>query len=110
MDRVRIGLVGKGFAARLHLDSMAALRGRKADVLALASKRPDLDRFADTYAIPAHYNDYRRLLERDDIDIVDLCIPTDLHEEFCVEAARSGKHIICEKPLTGYFGKDRPKD
>lgn len=39
--------------------------------------------------------------------MVDLCIPTDLHEEFSIEAAKAGKHIICEKPLTGYFGKDR---
>jgi predicted dehydrogenase len=110
MDKVRIGLVGKGFAARLHLDSIAGLRGLKADVVAFASKNPDLGGFASAYSIPDHYSDYRRLLERDDIDIIDLCIPTDLHEEFCVEAAQAGKHIICEKPLTGYFGKDRPED
>jgi predicted dehydrogenase len=110
MDRVRIGLVGSGFAARLHLDSIAGLRGLKADVVAFASKDPDLDAFASSYAIPEHYDDHRRLLERDDIDIIDLCVPTDLHEEFCVEAAQAGKHIICEKPLTGYFGKDRPED
>ena len=110
MDKVRIGLVGSGFAARLHLDSIAGFRGLKADVVAFASKDPDPDSFAKTYAIPDHYDDYRRLLERDDIDIIDLCIPTDLHAEFCIEAAQAGKHIICEKPLTGYFGKDRPED
>jgi predicted dehydrogenase len=109
MDKVRIGLVGKGFAARLHLDSIAGFRGIKADVVAYASKSPNLD-FAKTYSIPDYYDDYKRLLERDDIDIIDLCIPTDLHEEFCIEAARARKHIICEKPLTGYFGKDRPED
>jgi predicted dehydrogenase len=108
MDRVRIGLVGKGFAARLHLESIAGLRGLKADVVAYASKSPN-PAFAKTYAIPDYYDDYKRLLERDDIDIIDLCIPTDLHEDFSVQAARAGKHIICEKPLTGYFGKDRPE-
>lgn len=110
MDKVRIGMVGKGFAARLHLDSIAGLRGLKADVVAFASKHPDRDGFANVYAIPDRYDDYRRLLERDDIDIIDLCIPTDLHEEFCIETARAGKHIICEKPLTGYFGKDRSEE
>ncbi|MBI4966243.1 MAG: Gfo/Idh/MocA family oxidoreductase [Desulfomonile tiedjei] len=109
MDKVRIGLVGKGFAARLHLDSIAGLRGLKADVVAYASRNPDRD-FAAAYGIPDHYDDYKRLLERDDIDVVDLCIPTDLHEEFCTEAARAGKHIICEKPLTGYFGKDQSEE
>jgi predicted dehydrogenase len=110
MDKVRIGLIGKGFAARLHLGSIAGLRGLKADVVAFASKSPEAGGFADTYAIPDCYNDYRRLLERKDIDIIDLCIPTDLHERFCVEVAQAGKHIICEKPLTGYFGKDRPEE
>jgi len=109
MDKVKIGMVGKGFAARLHLESIAGLRGLKADVVAFASRNPDAEGFAKTYAIPDHYQDYRRLLERDDIDVIDLCIPTDLHEEFCIQAAQAGKHIICEKPLTGYFGKDRPE-
>jgi len=109
MDKVKIGMVGKGFAARLHLESIAGLRGLKADVVAFASRNPDAEGFAKAYAIPDHYQDYRRLLERDDIDVIDLCIPTDLHEEFCIQAAQAGKHIICEKPLTGYFGKDRPE-
>ncbi|MEW6530783.1 MAG: Gfo/Idh/MocA family oxidoreductase [Thermodesulfobacteriota bacterium] len=109
MDKVRIGLVGRGFAARLHLDSISGLRGVKADVVAYASRNSD-PAFANIYGIPDHYTDYRRLFERDDIDIIDLCIPTDIHEQFCIEAARAGKHIICEKPLTGYFGKDRPED
>jgi len=109
MEKVKIGLVGKGFAARLHLDSIAGLRGLKADVVAFASRNPNRDGFAKAYGIADCYDDYRRLLERSDIDIIDLCIPTDLHEQFCIEAAQAGKHIICEKPLTGYFGKDRPE-
>jgi predicted dehydrogenase len=44
------------------------------------------------------------------VDAVDLCVPTDLHHEFAILAAQAGKHVISEKPLTGYFGKDRPED
>jgi predicted dehydrogenase len=110
MDKVRIGLVGSGFAARLHLNSMQRLRGVKADVVAFVSKDDDIADFSKIYKIPDFYDDHRRLLERSDIDMIDLCVPTDLHEEFCVEAAQAGKHIICEKPLTGYFGKDRPEE
>ena len=111
MERVRIGMIGSQFAARLHLASLAKLRGVKADIVAVAS--PNIDHAAacaGTFGIPDYCNDYRRLLERTDIDVIDLCIPTDLHAEFCIEAARAGKHIICEKPLTGYFGKDRPEE
>ncbi|MHB8772270.1 MAG: Gfo/Idh/MocA family protein [Syntrophales bacterium] len=111
MERVRIGMIGSQFAARLHLQSMAKLRGVKADVVAVASPNSDhAAACAQAFAIPECCDDYRRLLERKDIDCVDLCIPTDLHAAFCVEAAQAGKHIICEKPLTGYFGKERPEE
>ena len=111
MERVRIGMIGSQFAARLHLQSLAKLRGVKADVVAVASPNRDhAAACAKAFAIPEYSDDYRRLLERKDIDCVDLCIPTDLHAAFCIEAARAGKHIICEKPLTGYFGKDRPEE
>lgn len=49
-------------------------------------------------------DDYSQLLARPDIDAVDLCVPPVLHHEFAIRAARAGKHIIMEKPLTGYFG------
>ena len=110
MDRVRIGMIGAQFAARFHLNSLSKLRGLKADVVAVASRTgKSAAAFAKAWDIPEHCADYRRLLERSDIDVIDLCVPTDLHEQFCIEAARAGKHIICEKPLTGYFGKDRPE-
>jgi predicted dehydrogenase len=48
-------------------------------------------------------SDYLALL-RPDIDVIDLCVPPSLHHEFAIRAAEAGKHIIMEKPLTGYFG------
>ncbi len=109
--RLRMGMVGSQFAARLHLQALAKIRGVKVDVVAVASRHPEhAAAFARAYGIPDHYDDYRRILDREDIDLVDLCVPTDLHEAFCIEAACAGKHIICEKPLTGYFGKDRPEE
>jgi predicted dehydrogenase len=110
MDKVRIGLIGSGFAGRLHLNSIAKLRGVKAEIVAFASKDADLAEFAEAYGIPDYYDDHRGILGRKDIDMVDLCVPTDIHEKLCIESAQSGKHVICEKPLTGYFGKDRPEE
>jgi predicted dehydrogenase len=45
------------------------------------------------------------LLERKDVQAVDLCLTTDLHHTMVIDAANAGKHILCEKPLTGYFGE-----
>jgi predicted dehydrogenase len=83
----------------------------KIEIPAVASRtRARAEEFAKKHNIPEVADDYRRLLDRKDIDAVDLCVPTDLHHEFIIQAAQAGKHVICEKPLTGYFGKDRPEE
>ena len=43
--------------------------------------------------------DWRRLLERDDIDLIDICTPGDTHAEIAIAALEAGKHVLCEKPL-----------
>ncbi len=111
MEKVRLGMIGSQFAALLHLNNYSKLRGTKVDIIAVASKNKEhAASFAKKFDIKDYYDDYRRILERKDIDVIDLCIPTDLHEGFVIEAAEAEKHIICEKPLTGYFGKDREEE
>ena len=111
MDLLRIGIVGAQFAAHLHLQNYKPLRGSKVEIAGIASRtKARAEELARKFSIPHVADDYRRLLERKDIDAVDLCVPTDLHHEFIIQAAQAGKHVICEKPLTGYFGKDRPED
>ena len=111
MEKVRLGMIGSRLAAHLHLNNLSKLRGLKVDVVAVASQRIEqAEAFAKKFTIPHFYDDYRRILERPDVDVVDLCIPTDLHETFSIQAAEAGKHIICEKPLTGYFGKERNEE
>ncbi len=111
MERLRMGIVGAQFAAHLHVQNYNPLRGSKVEIVAVASRtKGKAEEFAAKFQIPSVAQDYRSLLERKDIDVVDLCVPTDLHHEFIIQAAQAGKHVICEKPLTGYFGKDRPED
>ena len=106
MDKVRLGMIGSQFAAHLHLNSLSKLRGSKVDVVAVASKNKEhAQSFAKSFNIPDVYDDYRRILERKDVHVVDLCLTTDLHHTTAMDAANAGKHIICEKPLTGYFGE-----
>ena len=107
MDKVRVGIVGSQFAAHLHLNNYARLRGSKMEILGIASRtEKNAQMTAKAFDIPSVYTDYRKLLERTDIDVIDLCIPTNLHEEMIIASAEAGKHVICEKPLTGYFGED----
>src|SRR5689334_16624285 len=107
MNPVRIGLAGAGFAAGLHLRAYRACGNPAAQVVAIASGRAERARAtADDYGVPDAYDDYRRLLDRADVDVVDLCVPNNLHQQMALDAIAAGKSLIVEKPLTGYFGGD----
>lgn len=106
MPKMGIGMIGAGFAADLHLRNYEKLRGKQVEIIAICSKKKErAESMAKCFGIPNVYTDYRQLLERKDIHVVDLCVPTDLHHLMAIDAAEAGKHIICEKPLTGYFGE-----
>lgn len=105
MEKVGIGIVGSRFAADLHIRACEKLRGQKLEIVAVCSKsRESGEAFAKRYQIPQVFTDYRQMLERKDIHAVDLCVTTNLHHTIAIDAAEAGKHIFCEKPLTGYFG------
>jgi predicted dehydrogenase len=109
---LRVGIVGARFAAELHAVNYRPLRGVKAQLAAVCARtRADTEAFAKRHDIPHIYDDYRRLVESPEVDVVDICATTDVHHEIAVAAARAGKHVIVEKPLTGYFGEaDEPRD
>jgi predicted dehydrogenase len=107
MEALRVGMLGSRFSAHLHLSNYKKLRGHKMEVVAVAAaSKESAGRFAEAFRVPKTYTDYRQLIEDPEVDVVDVCLPTDLHEEAIIAAAEAGKHVICEKPLTGYFGKD----
>jgi len=54
---------------------------------------------AEAVGAQACYADYRRVLEREDVDAVDICLPHHLHAPVAIEAARAGKHVLVEKPM-----------
>lgn len=98
-DAVRVGFIGSGFITDIHAHAFQH-HVRNAEVLAVASKTPGkAARFAAERRIPDGYDDYRKMLERKDIDLVTVAIPNDLHCQAVCDAAESGKHVICEKPL-----------
>jgi predicted dehydrogenase len=106
MDVVRIGMVGARFGAALHLQNLAPLHGGQVEIVGVCSvNRESAEACARRFEIPFVTTDFTALLARPDVDAVDLCIPPALHHTFAVQAAEAEKHIIVEKPLTGYFGE-----
>lgn len=96
---VRVGLIGSGFVADIHAHAFTHFV-RDAQVVAVASPTPGkAARFAQARGIPHAFEDYRELLAREEIDLVTLCVPNDLHCQIAIDAARAGKHVVCEKPL-----------
>ncbi len=105
MEKVRVGLVGSGFVSNLHMKAYKEVTGVEVEVLGVAAAHDPIE-FAEKYGIPEHYSDYRLLLDNKNIDVIDICVPNTLHKRLCIDSVSAGKHIICEKPLTGYFGGD----
>jgi predicted dehydrogenase len=102
---LRVGIVGARFAADLHAHNYRPLRGGRVELTAVCARtRAEAEAFARRHEIARVFTDYRALAESADVDVVDICATTDVHHEIAVAAARAGKHVIVEKPLTGYFG------
>ena len=109
MAKVRVGLVGCGFAAELHMYAYQRLYGVDAQVTAVAARGDHVLDFAKKHQIRRTYRDFPSLVADNEIDVVDICTPPALHAGMIVEAAQAGKHVICEKPFTGYFGRGEDK-
>ena len=104
MKSVRIGLVGAGFIAHIHMEAYKRVYGVEAKVEAVCARSDKTKEFAAKYGIPKVYSDYRELLKNSDIDVADICTPPQLHSLMIEEFLTAGKHVISEKPFTGYFG------
>jgi predicted dehydrogenase len=83
--------------------------GVDAEVRAVAARGNQVTEFAKKHQIGRAYRSFRELLADGDIDVVDICTPPNLHTSMIVEAMQAGKHVICEKPFAGYFGRDGDK-
>jgi predicted dehydrogenase len=102
---LRVGMVGYAFMGAAHSQGwrtagrvfdlplspvLAVICGRDADAVRAA---------ADRHGWAAAETDWRALVERDDVDLVDICTPGDSHAEIALAALAAGKHVLCEKPL-----------
>jgi len=104
-EPLRVGMVGYAFMGAVHSQawrtvnrafdlprqvSMVAVAGRDAAAVGAAASRLGWQEFT---------TDWRELVARDDIDLIDICTPGDSHAEIATAALAAGKHVLCEKPL-----------
>jgi len=102
MKTLRVGLVGTGFAGRYHVACLRRVYGTAVEIAGVTSRRPESrETFGRTHDIQV-YDSVGAMLPQ--VDVLDICSPPYAHEDVILAAAAAGKGIICEKPLTGYFG------
>ena len=110
----RVGMVGVGAMGRGHLEQYVRLMGEDDSIKLVAICDVDSKRFeAASGALNIEgvgkdkvdfsqfhlYNDYFEMLEKEDLDVVDLVIPTYIHVEYAEAALKRGLHVLCEKPM-----------
>jgi predicted dehydrogenase len=105
MKSVRVGMIGYKFMGKAHSHAYKDLPMFFPDapkpVMKAICGRDELgvSQAAEQFGWESYETDYRKLLERDDIDLIDINAPSNAHKDIVLAAARAGKHVFCEKPL-----------
>ncbi|MQG20554.1 MAG: Gfo/Idh/MocA family oxidoreductase [SAR202 cluster bacterium] len=96
--KLKIGVVGVGFGAQVHIP---AFQSEGLDVIAVAARREERAKeTAEKFDIPNFFSDYELMLELNDLDAVSIATPVHLHLPIVLAALKAGKHVICEKPFS----------
>jgi predicted dehydrogenase len=103
--KLRVGMIGYAFMGAVHAQAwrsahrffdlpltpeLTVVSGRDAEAVGSAAER---------FGFGSVETDWRAAVQRDDVDLIDICTPGDLHADIAIEALRAGKHVLCEKPL-----------
>lgn len=94
---MRIGVVGAGFIGAVHLSAYANMP--EAEVVGVADARPETATRGAALVGARPYASYEDLIAAEDVEVVDICLPTAYHRDLALKVARDGKHAIVEKPL-----------
>ena len=102
---LRVGLIGYKFMGKAHSNAWLKVNRffdlpRKVVMQAVCGRDAKAaGAFAEQWGWKSVETDYRKLVARDDIDLVDVATPNNVHAKMSIAAARAGKHLACEKPL-----------
>ena len=104
MKSIGIAMLGSGFAAKFHVENYKRVHGIDVRLIGVSSRRYEAaSEFASTHRFDKTYESLEDLLKDPAVDLVDACIPNNLHEDVAVQVLNAGKHVVIEKPLTGSF-------
>jgi predicted dehydrogenase len=103
-QQIKLGIIGAGSVTTdkgRHIDSFRELNDPDAKIVALADIIPGFaQKVADRFSIARGFDDYRRLLEMEEINAVVINTPTNTHKQIAIDALKAGKHVYAEKPIT----------
>lgn len=97
MKKMRAGIIGIGFIGVAHIEALRRLG--YVDVVAIATTSRAQEK-ADRLYVPKGYEDYKEMIDNEELDCVHICTPNSMHYEMAMYAMKKGVHIICEKPMT----------
>jgi predicted dehydrogenase len=101
-QQIRVGIAGARFAARFHWEGIRRVFGVPVVIVGVTSKTKEArEAFAREKQVHS-FESFEELCAA--VDVVDLCTPPSSHEQLAIQALQLGKHVIIEKPLTGYYG------
>ena len=92
---LKVGLVGVGGISGNHIPAWEEMEN--AELTALCDVRPER---LEMYPGKRHYTDFEEMLKSEQLDILDICLPTYLHADYAVRALERGIHVLCEKPIS----------
>lgn len=107
MKQIVVALIGGGYAGFLHVNGYKKVHGVNVRIKTIVDI--DLEKakeFALTYGIEGAAASVDDVLNDPEIDIIDIVTPPITHIDIATKALKAGKHVICEKPLSGYFGEE----
>ena len=112
-QEIGVGLVGYKFMGKAHSNAYRQV-ARFFDVEPVPAMRAVCGRdesavreAADVLGWESYETDYERLLSREDVQLVDVCVPGNVHRDFAISALEAGKHVLCEKPLANTLDEAR---
>lgn len=106
MRKLNVAIIGHNFMGKAHSNAWSNvtkffdLPAEPVLKVAVGRNRASLEEFAGRWGWQEVSTDWREVVERDDIDVVDVATPVYLHAEMAIAAAESGKHVFCEKPMS----------
>lgn len=106
VEPVRVGVIGTGFAANLHLTALRVLP--ETQLVSVCSRRPERALAAALdHGVPNHTTDYRELIADPEVEAVIIATPPHLHHAMVIATLEAGKHVLCEKPLARNLAEAR---